>query len=102
LENEGFKFPITKLDFFVIPVKEEMINKSLQITQKLRSLGASTDIDLMRRGVAKSLKYASSLNVKKTILIGPDELQDDSITIRNMDTGKQKMIKINDINKIIE
>ena len=102
LENEKYNFPLLKLDFFVIPVNEEMINKSIQITQKLRKLGASTDLDLLKRGVAKSLKYASSLNAKKTILIGPKELQQNSVTIRDMNTGKQKLIKINKITDLIE
>jgi len=102
LEIEKYNFPLSKLDFFVIPINEDMIRKSLQITQKLRMLGASTDIDLMNRGVKKSLKYASSLNAKNTILIGPEELQQESVTIRNMDTGKQKLIKIKDITKLIE
>ena len=102
LEIEKYNFPLSKLDFFVIPINEDMIRKSLQITQKLRMLGASTDIDLMKRGVKKSLKYASSLNAKNTILIGPEELQQESVTIRNMDTGKQKLIKIKDITKLIE
>jgi histidyl-tRNA synthetase len=56
----------------------------------------------MKRGIAKSLKYASSLNVKKTIIVGPDEIQKDSVTIRDMNSGKQKMIKIKDLNNIIE
>ncbi|MCK4348685.1 MAG: histidine--tRNA ligase, partial [Thermoplasmatales archaeon] len=63
--------------------------------------GASVDVDLLRRGVGKSLKYASSINTKKTILIGPKELQENSVTLRDMNTGDQKLIKIKDIVNLI-
>lgn len=75
-----------------------MINKSLEITQDLRKQGISVDVDLLRRGIGKSLKYAGSVNAEKAIIVGPKELEKDSVTIRNLETGKQETIKIKDIN----
>ncbi|MCK4364908.1 MAG: histidine--tRNA ligase [Thermoplasmatales archaeon] len=102
LELEKYEFPNPTLDVFVIPVTEEMIEKSLKITQNLREKGVKVDIDLLRRGMSKSLKYASSINAKKAIIIGPKELEQDSVTIRDMETGKQDLKKIKDIEKIIK
>jgi len=68
LEIEKYNLPSPKLDFYVIPINEDMISKSIEIVQKLRGQGASVDVDLLRRGVGKSLKYASSINTKKAIL----------------------------------
>jgi len=56
---------------------------------------------LLRRGVGKSLKYASSINVLNSIIIGPKELNDNSVTIRNMETGNQKIIKLDQLIKSI-
>ena len=97
LESEDYIFPTPKLDMFVIPVNDDMIKKSLEITQKLRNQGASVDIDLLRRGLSKSLKYASSINAKKVIIVGPKELDKDSVTIRDMENGKQENVKIKNI-----
>jgi len=97
LETEKYKFPTLKLNVFVIPVNDDMINKSLEITQNLRKQGISTDMDLLRRGMSKSLKYASSINVDKIIIVGPKELADNSVTVRDMDSGKQEIVKIEDI-----
>ena len=99
LESEGYKFPSSKLDAFVIPVSEDLMNKSLEIIQSLRKQGISVDIDLLRRGLSKSLKYASSINSDKIIIVGSKELKEDSVTIRDMKSGKQEMIKIKDINQ---
>jgi histidyl-tRNA synthetase len=93
LETEGYMFPKEKLDIFIIPVNKDMIDKSLQIAETLRK-NMTVDIDLMRRGIGKSLKYASSINAEKTIIIGPDELDKNSVTVRDMKTGKQEQISI--------
>ena len=97
LETEKYSFSSQKLDAYIIPVNKDMINKSLEITQDLRKQGISVDVDLLRRGIGKSLKYADSVNAEKAIIVGPKELEKDSVTIRNLETGKQETIKIKDI-----
>ncbi len=97
LESENFKFPITKMDVYVIPLAEDIIEKAINIVQTLRDQGFTVDLDLLRRGLGKSLKYASSLNAKKAIIIGPKEIEKESVTIRDMNTGEQKLIEIKNI-----
>lgn len=102
LELEKYRFLTPKLDVFIIPVNEDMIKKSLEITQNLRKQGISVDVDLLRRGISKSLKYASSINTKKAIIVGPKELKQDVVTVRDMKTGKQETVAIKNINKLIK
>jgi len=97
LESENYKFPKTKMDAYIIPLNEELIETAINIVQEIRSEGFTADMDLLRRGIGKSLKYASSINAKNAVIIGPDEIKQDSVTIRDMDTGEQKLIKINNI-----
>lgn len=93
LETEEYKFPVEKLDIFIIPINEDMVNKSLEIAETLRK-NLKVDIDLMRRGISKSLKYASAINAQKTIIVGPKELEEKSVTVRDMITGIQEKILI--------
>lgn len=97
LEAEQFAFPSLKTDVYIIPVSEEMIGKSIEIAQNLRKEGILTDLDLLRRGIGKSLKYANSKNAEKVIIIGPKELENDSVTLRDMKAGDQEVVKIADI-----
>jgi histidyl-tRNA synthetase len=97
LEHEKFKFPTMELDTYIIPVNDEMIKKSLEIAHDLRDKNISTDIDLLRRGISKSLKYASVINAKKVIIVGPKELEKNSVTIRDMKTGEQETVKTSNI-----
>jgi len=101
LESENYEFPLEKLKAYIIPINKEMLTKSFEILQKLRKENIAVDTDLLRRGIGKSLKYASSLNIEKAIIVGPKELEKDSVTIRNLETGEQKIVKIKDISRNI-
>lgn len=97
LETENFKFADLALDVYVIAVNEETIDKAIEIAENLRKENLTVDVDLLRRGIGKSLKYASSINAKKSIIIGPDELAENSVTIRDMNTGNQDKVKISEL-----
>ncbi|UCD13851.1 MAG: histidine--tRNA ligase [Thermoplasmatales archaeon] len=97
LEIEKFSFSSSKADVYIIPVNEEAIKKSIEISQHLRKQGVLTDIDLLRRGASKSLKYANAKKVEKAIIVGPKELEKASVTLRDMETGDQEIVKIEDL-----
>ncbi|HIG99963.1 MAG TPA: histidine--tRNA ligase [Thermoplasmata archaeon] len=97
LEEEGFCFPSPKLDVFVVPVNQTMNTTVIQITQELRNRGISADFDQLRRGIGKSLKYADAKHAEKVIIVGPKELENKTVTIRDMKTGAQEIIALKDI-----
>lgn len=100
LESDNYKFPEISIDAYIIPINKDMIKKSIEITETLRKDNVSCDIDLLRRGISKSMKYANSINAKKAVIIGPKELKDDMVTIKDMKTGKQETIGIKNITDI--
>lgn len=97
LEEESFLFPASKLEVFVIPVNETMNTKAIEITQELRYLGISADFDQLRRGMGKSFKYADAKQAKKVIIVGPKELENKTVTLRDMKTGAQEIVALADI-----
>ena len=102
LESENYRFPKSQIDAYVIPLNEDIVDLAINIVQILRNEGFLVDLDLLRRGLGKSLKYASSIDVKKAIILGPKETKQNSVTVRDMETGEQKFIKIKDIIKIFQ
>jgi len=97
LEEEGFHFPPTRLDAFIIPINQTMNTTAIQITQELRTHGIATDFDQLRRGIGKSLKYADAKHAEKVILVGPKELENNTVTLRDMKTGTQEIVPLTDI-----
>ncbi len=100
LETEGYTFPQNYIDAFVVPVTEDMANKAIEITENLRKNNIVTDQDLNNRGMSKSFKYANSINAKKVIIVGPDEMKENKVTVKDMKTGEQKQIEIKKILEI--
>jgi len=101
LETENFEFPEIKTNVYVIPVNKDMAKNALEITEILRNENITTDVDLLSRGIGKSMKYASSINAKKVVIVGPDEIETQSVTVRNMESGKQEKIKIKELAKYL-
>ncbi|MFO7678045.1 MAG: histidine--tRNA ligase [Thermoplasmatota archaeon] len=97
LEAEKFQFPTVTTDVCIIPYSNEMIEKSIEIAQQLRQHSIITEIDLLNRGIGKALKHANSKHCKTVLIIGPNELEKDSVALRNMLTGEQQLIKINQL-----
>jgi len=97
LEEEGYSFPEQKIDVYVIPVNEKMLKNAIKIVNMLRENNIAADIDLMRRGLTKSLKYASSVKAKKTVIVGPKESEKKCVIIRDMSSGKQVEVKTKDL-----
>lgn len=89
LETEGFSFPEPSLDVFIVPVSEAALGTALSVASQLRGQGLTVDLDLVRRGIGKSLKYASAQHARYAVIIGPKELEDRVVTLRNMADGSQ-------------
>ena len=102
LEEEGYVFPEQKLDVYVIPINEKMLKNAIKIVNLLREKNIIADVDLMRRGLAKSLKYASSVKARKAIIVGPKELEKENVIVRDMDSGKQIEVKIKNLLSMIK
>jgi histidyl-tRNA synthetase len=99
LETEEFPFPSSALDVFIIPVNHDMIPISIDIAQRLRNNGVSVDFDLLGRGMGRSLKYADAKHAENVIIVGPKELENNTVTLRDMKTGNQEIIAIPEISK---
>ena len=94
MQQEKIDFPGGFLDFFIIPVDNDLLKDAISIAQCLRNMQYMVDIDLKRRGIGKALKYASNRNAKKVLLLGSDEKEQHAVTLRDMRSGEQKMVKL--------
>ncbi len=94
-ENKIFKYNEGKV--FVINVSDNVKDDVIKIVKSLREKEIRCDYDLMDRKLTKQLNYASSLGIKFVIIVGEKELKEDSVKIKNMETGEEKLVKINEI-----
>lgn len=102
LEKEGAQYPATKMDAYVVAASDDVRKKAFEIVGMLRRDGISVDVDIAGRKMAKAMKYASSTGSRYTIIVGSEDIKDDAVTVRNMQTGEQRLVKINDLSSEIK
>jgi len=88
--------PITQV--LVTVFSSELLDKSLAITLLLRSNGVNCETypDPEER-LDKQIKYADKKGIPYIVIIGPDEVKNNVVTIKNLPTGDQKMVDIQDL-----
>ncbi len=86
-------------DIFIVTIGENAKLKSFAILKELRSNYISADKDHLDKSLKAQFKYANKINAKYTIVIGDDELEKDEASLKNMETGEQKLIRISEIVK---
>ena len=96
-EKEGQTYEKEGVDAYVVPVSDDVRLESAKIVTMLRNEGLRADIDIMGRKMAKAMKYASLIGARNAIIIGAKELETCSVTVRDMTSGDQKIVKIEDL-----
>lgn len=94
LERQGVAISPRRLDVFIIPIGDAMRDNGLAILRNLREASLSCDIDLNERGPSKNLDYANTIGARLAVLIGEDEWSNDSVSVRDMESGEQKEIPV--------
>ena len=52
--------------------------------------------------ISKALDYANKQGIPYTIFIGKEELKKKKLKLRNMKTGREKLLSINEIIRLLE
>lgn len=100
LELQNVKIPENEVDFVIAVVDHSVKKNALKIAAKLREKFV-VDFDLMDRKVGKVLEYADSINAKFAIVIGPREIAENAVSVRDVKTKEQKIVNINEIENLI-
>ena len=77
----------------VIPVDEELQAKAFELSMMLRGAGIPTEVEVMGRTVSKALSDADRRAVAYAIIIGPEELKEGKVVLRNMEKREQKVVE---------
>jgi histidyl-tRNA synthetase len=84
----------TNTKVFIIPIGT--FKESLKIADKLRRAGINTDMDLLERGISKNMNYANTMGIPFVIFIGEDELKAKKVKLKDMDSGKEQLLSVED------
>lgn len=98
LEEEGIELDIEeKFDLFIVTMGEEADRYAVKLLNDLRKNDVKADKDYLNRKIKGQMKQADRLNAKYTIVIGDQELENNSIAIKNMTTGESENIQLDQL-----
>ena len=88
------------LDLFVIPMGTNI--ESLNLACKLRNLGIKVDVQMEDKKLKKSLDFANKENIPYIIILGEDEIKNNSFKLKNMLENKEDVISFDNLEKVKE
>jgi len=98
IKNEELKKSVTQV--YIIPIKTR--KECIKIIQELRNNNIRSDIPLTDKGLSKCLDYANSFEIPYVLIVGEDELKQKKLKLKDMKTGKEQMLSIKDVVRILK
>ncbi len=86
-------------DVLIIPMIEEL-SIPILVATKLRNKGVNTEMYLQNKKLKAKFKYADKLKIPYVIVIGEDEVKQNVITLKNMETGEERKVDIEKLDSI--
>ena len=72
-------------------------SKAVEVAANLRKENIETEVYLEDKKIKAKFKYADRLAIPYVIVIGEEEIEKDVVTLKNMITGEQETLKIEEV-----
>ncbi|MED4070680.1 histidine--tRNA ligase [Priestia endophytica] len=95
LEAESVELPIEQgIDCYVVTLGHKAKDKSVSLVNDLRLSGIAAEKDYQDKKVKAQFKAADRLSAKYVAVLGDDELEQNVINVKNMETGEQEEVSL--------
>jgi histidyl-tRNA synthetase len=81
-------------DAFIAVADEAAAGKAMQLAHELRLAGLNAVLGSPGRSLKAQMRLASSIDARFAAIIGAQELADDSVTLRNLETSDQQKVPL--------
>lgn len=88
---------LPRVDVVVVPIGADMRRVARRVVAKLRSQGVRVDTPYAAPRVARALKAAEASGAARVVLVGPDEWQDGSVKVKDMASGRETVVRFDDL-----
>lgn len=97
MENQGVEFDEDLgCSLYIAPMDESAVPTAMKIAKVIRSGGFNVEFDTVGRGLKAQMKYSDKIGAAFTIVLGDNEINSGSAKLKNMKTGEQIDIKLDD------
>ena len=77
-------------------------SKAIEVASVLRNAGINTEVYLENKKIKAKFKYADRLSIPFVITIGETEIETNTVSLKNMNTGEQVQVNLDEAIEIIK
>ena len=88
---------VSDIDDIVIPLNSGLRNAAVMVAASLRNSGRTVDLVLEDKKMKWAFKHAERIGAARLVLLAPDEWSRKMVKIKDLDTGEESEISLNDI-----
>ena len=81
---------------YIASIGENAKKKAFELCGILRTAAIFAEMDIVDRNIKSQMKYADKIGAEYVLVIGDDEIAENRATLKNMKTGKENKISINE------
>ncbi len=97
MDKQGIEIPKPEsCDLFVATMGDSAKIKAFSLVGSVRSCGLIAETDVVGRGLRAQMKYADKIGAKYSLVLGDNELEQNTAKVKNMTTGEQTEMKLDD------
>lgn len=91
-----------RLEVLVIHFSDENLKHGQNVVMKLRDAGIKSDIYPVSDKIKKQFNYADKIQTPYTLIVGDEEMQSKEYMLKNMHSGDQKPMKLDEIIQLLK
>lgn len=97
MDKQGKKIPdFDECMLYIATMGESAKEKAFELAKALRECKMIVETDIVGRGLRAQMKYADKIGAKYSMVIGDNEIEQGTAVVKNMNTGKQTEIKLDE------
>ena len=88
---------ISGVDDIVLPLNQDLRGVAVKVASSLRSSDRTVDLVLEDKKIKWAFKHAERTGARRLVLIAPDEWSRKMVKVKDLETGEEKEVSIEDI-----
>jgi len=101
-EKAGSAWVPAPLVCFAVPLGEEQKSATVRLVAQVRARGLAADLAYVDRALKTQLKHAGRIGARFVALVGQREREAGVATLRDMDSGEQTEVRLDDVGGWLE
>lgn len=97
MDKQGIEIPKpSNCDLYVATMGDKAKEKAFSLVKSVRDCGLIAETDVVGRGLRPQMKYADKIGAKFSVVLGDNEIEQNSAEIKNMTTGEKTTLALDE------